>query len=273
MKYTVKDVRKIMKVSRETLRYYENMKLLSPEVDTTNQYRYYDDWDINYIGECKRYRALGFNVQEIREIFQEDDLMGFTKKMEEKQKYYLEQIEFYQMLSRQNSEYIEKLKSIPSALHVCSLVQTEERYFIPNRKNFDYSCSLEQQSDLHKMMDHFAFIEATVVVEQQEYKQKEETFSWGFSVKKELAESLGIKYDNMMVLPCKKAVHTIVDAGERWNFSYALLEPLQAFATKENLNLEGAIYGNLLTRINEDGRLHRYIEVFYPVSAIHADVG
>lgn len=33
MKYTAKDVSKIMNINRETLRYYEKLDLLSPEID------------------------------------------------------------------------------------------------------------------------------------------------------------------------------------------------------------------------------------------------
>ena len=47
MKYTAKDVCRMLNITRETLRYYEKVGIIHPEIDPVNKYRYYDDWDIN----------------------------------------------------------------------------------------------------------------------------------------------------------------------------------------------------------------------------------
>lgn len=268
MKYTAKDVSRIFNINRETLRYYENMNLIFPEVDEQNGYRYYDDWDLNYIGECKRYRSLGFNIREIKEIFQKDDMADFVQKVETKQQFYLEQQKFYQMLAEKNAQYIEILKSIPKHLNSCSVIEMEERYFIPSRKNFDYSCSFEKHSIIHQLMDYFAFIEATVLVKKRDYEEKNESFMWGFSITKDLAETFQLSIDKMVFLKKRQVVYTIIDAGERWNFKYSLFDYMFDYMKDNHLKMDGNIYGNLLTRVTQQKSLHRYIEVYCPVCSI-----
>ena len=78
MKYTAKDVCRMLNITRETLRYYEKVGIIHPEIDPVNKYRYYDDWDINYIYECKKYQSLGFSVKEVPITF-EDRRAGYSK--------------------------------------------------------------------------------------------------------------------------------------------------------------------------------------------------
>lgn len=205
MKYTAKDVSKIMNINRETLRYYEKLDLLSPEIDEKNGYRYYDDWDLNYIGECKHFRSLGFNIQEIKEIFQNDNLRDFTEKMEEKQQTYLNQLKFYEMLVKKNASDIEKLKNISTSLSFCQITETNQRYFVPNRKNFDFSCSKS----------------------------------------------------NPLRCGCRRT----------WESKLYPFCPNHCLHGRKNLQISGDIYGNLLARVNEEDGLHRYIEIYFPISS------
>jgi Response regulator containing a CheY-like receiver domain and an HTH DNA-binding domain len=65
--YTIGDVSKIVNVSTNTLRYYDEIELLKPcEVQANNQYRYYSDSQIQelvFILEMKQY---GFSLNQIK---------------------------------------------------------------------------------------------------------------------------------------------------------------------------------------------------------------
>ena len=49
MRYTQKDVCRAFDIKRDTLRHYERLGIIEPEVDPSNGYRYYDDWQINLL--------------------------------------------------------------------------------------------------------------------------------------------------------------------------------------------------------------------------------
>lgn len=82
MRYTQKDICKAFDVTRDTLRHYERLGILVPEVDPTNCYRYYDDWQISLLWECKRYQAMGFSLSEISQILHADLLERFGGRIE-----------------------------------------------------------------------------------------------------------------------------------------------------------------------------------------------
>lgn len=70
--YTIGDISKIVNISANTLRYYDEIGLLKPHlVENTNQYRYYSDSqikDITFILELKQY---GFSLEEIKILVQD----------------------------------------------------------------------------------------------------------------------------------------------------------------------------------------------------------
>lgn len=42
-------VSKLLNISRDTLRYFEQENIVVPKKNAENNYRYYDDWDINFL--------------------------------------------------------------------------------------------------------------------------------------------------------------------------------------------------------------------------------
>ncbi len=72
--YSIGEISKIVKVSVDTLRYYDQIDLLKPHhIDDNNRYRYYSEEQVRallFILEMKQY---GFSLDAIRELFHSQD--------------------------------------------------------------------------------------------------------------------------------------------------------------------------------------------------------
>ena len=68
MRYTQKDIRQKLGFTRDALRLYEKRGIIQPEIDPGNGYRYYDDWQMNLLWDCKYYQAMGFSLAEVQEL-------------------------------------------------------------------------------------------------------------------------------------------------------------------------------------------------------------
>lgn len=268
MKYTAKDVCRMLNITRETLRYYEKVGIIHPEIDPVNKYRYYDDWDINYIYECKKYQSLGFSVKEVLEIFSRGSYTSFNEKIEEKQKEFLEKARFYSNLEIKNEHYLNTIRDIPETLGRCRLIETRETYFIPYRENFEYTLDHEKLKVVHQALDYYSFFDNTVYIDLKDYLEDNDRFHWGLSIEKRYAEFVEMSFDHMTFLPRRKAVYSIVDAGERWNFSNSLFDGMKAYAEERGLKPDGPVHANLLTRIFHRNRFARYLETYMPVYVI-----
>ncbi len=83
--YTIGEISKIVNVSPNTLRYYDEIGLLKPSlIQNNNQYRYYSDMQIKklvFILELKQY---GFTLGEIKELMRNENKQKFKQMLEEK---------------------------------------------------------------------------------------------------------------------------------------------------------------------------------------------
>ncbi len=67
--YKIGQVEEITKVSKKTLRYWEELGLIAPkEVDKFTSYRYYDDACVDKIGQIVYLKKLGFSLKEIKNL-------------------------------------------------------------------------------------------------------------------------------------------------------------------------------------------------------------
>ncbi len=67
-RYKIGDVAKILGISPDLLRYYEKKGVVTPTKDATNDYRYYDFWDINFLLDCLWFKKFGFSIDQIAEM-------------------------------------------------------------------------------------------------------------------------------------------------------------------------------------------------------------
>lgn len=86
--YSIGQVSNICKVPIKTLRYYDEIKLLIPNVrKETSNYRYYSKEQLITAFMIRQLRALGFNLKDIKDIINENKIESYIenvkKRMEE----------------------------------------------------------------------------------------------------------------------------------------------------------------------------------------------
>lgn len=86
--YTIGEISKIVNISTDTLRYYDEIGLLKPvQIDTFSKYRYYSDDQVKYILLIMELKQYGFTLDEIKNLMNCKDALimqkAFCKRLEE----------------------------------------------------------------------------------------------------------------------------------------------------------------------------------------------
>jgi DNA-binding transcriptional MerR regulator len=90
--YKISEFAELTGLSKETLRYYAEVKLLEPAfVDSKNNYRYYDDGSVFLATLLTKLRKLGFSIQEMISVMEDEsfanlELLLLQKKQNIQQK-------------------------------------------------------------------------------------------------------------------------------------------------------------------------------------------
>ena len=78
MEYSINKLAKLAGVSTRTLRYYDEINLLSPERISSNGYRVYGEKEVNLLQQILFYRELGVQLDKIKKIVWSKDYDGIV---------------------------------------------------------------------------------------------------------------------------------------------------------------------------------------------------
>lgn len=96
--YKVSDFAELTGLTKETLRYYAEVKLLEPAfIDPKNNYRYYDDGSIFLATLLTKLRKLGFTIQEMISVMEDESFANLEALLVQKKRNILQQINELQL--------------------------------------------------------------------------------------------------------------------------------------------------------------------------------
>ncbi|MCM3601296.1 MerR family transcriptional regulator [Robertmurraya korlensis] len=112
--YKISEFAEITGLSKETLRYYAEMKLLEPAfIDPKNNYRYYDDGSIFLATLLSKLRKLGFTIQEMISVMEDESFSNLEALLVQKKRKILKQINELQLQVEEIDEFLASGKEEP----------------------------------------------------------------------------------------------------------------------------------------------------------------
>lgn len=82
--YSIGEVSKICNISRKTLRYYDEIGLVSPDKICENNYRYYSKDNMLLVPVIRYYKQMGFKLEEMRWLLAGSDYHAVETSFQEK---------------------------------------------------------------------------------------------------------------------------------------------------------------------------------------------
>ena len=265
MRYKIGDVARILGISPDLIRYYEEKGVVSPEKDPNNNYRYYDTWDINYLIDCLWYKNFGFGIDQVAEMvtqFTYDRLLGlFEGKTEE----ILENIRRQELLLGRVREYCERLVNTKNYVGTCDLRTSAGFVKYINRHNTAYDNRADLQALSRQWLRYMPFTRRYFEVPEDGLLGEDDDYAWGFS----LADAYAEEFQISVAPPVERmeprlCIHSAFKSEGRGKFSARHLDFMTEYAGENGYKVSGCAFGNLACSVQEDGKVTGYFEVWLP---------
>lgn len=105
--YKISEFAEITGLSKETLRYYAEVKLLEPAyIDPKNNYRYYDDGSIFLATLLTKLRDLGFSIQEMISVMEDESFANLESLLVQKKLKIQQQINELQLQVQEIDDFL-----------------------------------------------------------------------------------------------------------------------------------------------------------------------
>ncbi|KKI90182.1 transcriptional regulator [Bacillus sp. SA1-12] len=109
--YKISEFAEITGLSKETLRYYAEVKLLEPAyINPVNNYRYYDDGSYFLAMLLVKLRSFGFTIQEMISVMNDESFSNLEALLIQKKKNLHKQVEELNRKVEEIDEFLESGK-------------------------------------------------------------------------------------------------------------------------------------------------------------------
>lgn len=266
MRYKIGDVAKILGISPDLLRYYEKKGVVKPVKDRTNDYRYYEPWDINFLIDCLWYKNFGFGIDQVAKIVSRSSYEDIISTMEEKDGELEASIRHQEMLLRRTRETLDEIKRARSLLGKCDLVYSPEIVRYLNRYNFIYDNSKALQQLSHQWLQYMPFTHRCFEIGQEDLENKTDNYAWGFSLSMDYVRELEVPVAPPVIhLPSEPSLHSVFKSSGKDAFTPRHLKFIMDYVRSHGLTVAGNARGNLICSVLEEDRLTGYFEVWLPI--------
>lgn len=264
--YTVGQVAKMLGVSRDTLKFYEEKGLIKPNQDEENGYRKYNIADINEVITVNFYRDIDIEIKKIQEIKQGDSLDVIESILDEKEKKLEDEIEYKQLLLKRVKSIKKDLKSIKESLNnftiremkpivITSEINMKEEIdetYSEILEKFDYSNRVKKAVNLSGISRIVYFNDEVITKERYVfYEEVEKDFD-----------------DKREVLSYPKCIYIVIAIPiitEGNNIDENMAATIIATAKELGYETMGVAFINLLFNGYKDNQNIQYLEIYTPV--------
>lgn len=267
VRYTQKDIRRMLGLSRDALRLYERRGIIQPYVDPENGYRWYDDWDVNALWEMRRYQALGFSLAQTQRLQQQEDLPGIRDDVATRLSGIEEDLRNLALVRDDLRAYLADLSRVEGGLGHYAVEESEDLLFLPAREDHDLLLEGASARAADLVNSNMALCRPAFLFPDL----SEDRYFWGFAIPVDTLKAMGVDVgkvvpeDGVVHIDGGPALSTYVDAGERGHFGLRLFGGLVEEACRRGLSPRGSIFGYILTRAHDGRGFHRYLHAWLPV--------
>nr|WP_317333002.1 MerR family transcriptional regulator [uncultured Romboutsia sp.] len=164
MKLSIGQVSKLYDISKDTLRYYDKIGLLKPEVNEENGYRYYSYKHLDQLSLILWTKYLGISLSNIKETIESEDIKEYSNLVKKQQNIITEKINKLKNLKNHLKETSKILDEIINYKNEYDFDKIE----IKNENNIFYGINVKKALNENLYIDYIKEIEKANEVEYEE---------------------------------------------------------------------------------------------------------
>lgn len=135
MQYLLGSLSKMFGLTKNAIRHYEKMGLVASLRDPANRYRYYDISATASLCKLRSFRAAGFSLDEIKNIFDQRTIPDVNSIIKAKHDELYLQIEMIKSQVLNTEHMLEIIKKLEGELPSCRVQSRPHMFFLPNINN------------------------------------------------------------------------------------------------------------------------------------------
>ncbi len=267
MSLRIGEVSQLFGISIETLRFYDKEGIVVPG-RRDNKYRSYDIWDTLIISEAVRYKSMNFSLKEVSEIQKKYDLKELDEMIIQKYNELQNSISYQQKLLKYLHDYHERIASVTYNINNYWIKMEPRMYQIICLESIgeQYPDLDIHNETLQQFLQTSPFYNGNMIIKLEDIQNNIDKRIWAFQLEEEHFKMFDIPLtDDIFIEEPKLCVHTIIDIGDKNEVTIGHFKAICDYIQSRNLTIIGDFNCEILARVHENNKWHRYLEVKVPI--------
>lgn len=261
-KYKIGDLEKLFGINVQTIRFYESKGFIKPQKNEETGYRYYSNWEINFLLDVIQLKQYGFPLNRIHEIINAENPQKALDSFEQQESAIVKSIAELQEQLESVHRQKNLIKSIENG--TWEIVPSPQLLFHPYRTRNELLDFKKDEGETARWISHLPVSMASFLLDSTDIHPNI-NYLWGYSMTIPEAVKRGISSANNMILFSKKSVHTVFEAGDENSFMDALIKLVIPELQKNKFSIMDKPYGRLILRSEFNHKMRRFFEIFIPI--------
>lgn len=262
-KYKIGELAKKFGVSVQTIRFYEEKGLLTPTKDEHTGYRYYDNWNINFLLDIIQLKKQSFSLNETKEILTSKSLENITQYYNSKEIELIKKIHELEEIVNYLENQKRTMNDFYKHIDTFKIVKSPRLLFHSYRSNEKLLNALNNETDQWIQMIPEA--SPTFYINQIDLNTLDNiNYLWGYSISSKKGIDKDLDFQNNQFISSQKALYCTFEAGDEHTFSRSLKKVIEK-ARKQNYTLISNPFGRLIIRTQDNNHMKRYFEIWLPI--------
>lgn len=272
--YSIGEVSRIVKMPVQTIRFLEEKGLISPTRRPDNNYRIYQDAEINRLLNYRWYRDIGCSAKESIELVKDSDLFQFGSRVTRIQHRIERQAYLYEQLALRLKSYCTLLnpETLANTINVCTPAKSPDMFCSFYARLLDESVSYLPADQREGRFDDRSYLPFTDIIfcipkEKLLNENDNPKTMWGFGIGKEWNEALGPdSLENVRHIPSANTIHTVLRVGSRQTVEERIRSVVFPYAEQEGYTMSDDVWGTLIVELREGDDIVQYLEAWAPIA-------
>ncbi|QIB70067.1 MerR family transcriptional regulator [Aminipila butyrica] len=266
-KYKIGDVAKMLGITPEAIRFYENHGIIKPQKDDNTGYRYYDVWDIHMLIRARSYRQFGYSLSDTVKMLNDYGTDEFIGHLEEKEQQIQQEIIWNINLLKRLRQTQEIVSETQKSFGTYSIRTRPAIYRLETQQAYSIHANADIRRKLQEWISKVPFVYPCALFSQQEVLLggTEGTFTFGLGVDAEYKEFFDLKQqDDIQFFPELTAVYTTIRTDSNEVLTTKRLIPAMEYLKSQGLTLTGDILSRVVLMRKEEDIYVSYHQLWFP---------
>lgn len=264
--YKIGDVAKLLGITSETIRRYENHGIVKPIKSKRTGYRYYQIWDIRALTRARMYRKMGYSLIEAADLINSKEVSDIILELSKKEGDLEKAVTWYYNVLKHIRWMKLAISDADASIGKYRIEYRPAMYRIDMERVYELSYDQNKQELYRSWSNKSPFVFNSAAFPQDLLVKGKFDVTYGLVINQEYAGLLNIKESNdITLLPPCLCVYTTIQTNSEMVLTYQDFEPMLEYIQSQGMKLCDDVISRVILTKRKGSISYGWHQLWLPV--------